>query len=104
MERLEQMEKIYEMEREDPLTCFLLGTEYSRAKRHGDAARVLSECVKFDPEYTAAWKLLGDSLRHVGRNMEALEAYRRGVEVAEKTGDLQVKKECNVFIQKLSDP
>ena len=102
MGRLEELERIYAADPLDSLTCFLLGREYLGAKRFGDAARLLAECVAIQPDYTAAWKQLADALRFDGRNEEALVAYRRGSEVAEQTGDLQVKKECDVFIQRLT--
>lgn len=102
MSRTEQLEQIYKADPLDSLTCFLLGREYLGEKRFADAARVLAECVAIQPDYTAAWKQLADALRFDGRNDEALAAYRRGSEVAEQTGDLQVKKECDVFIQRLA--
>ncbi len=101
MGRLEDLERIHAADPADSLTCFLLGREYLGARRYGEAARLLADCVALRPDYTAAWKQLADALRHDGRIGEALAAYRRGSEVAEQTGDLQVKKECDAFIQRL---
>jgi len=101
MDRLAQLEQIAALEPDDSLTCFLLGREYLTASRFADAARALAHCVELQPDYTAAWKQLADALRLDGRAAEALDAYRNGSRVAEETGDLQVKKECDVFIKRL---
>jgi hypothetical protein len=44
---------------------------------------------------------LGRALERAGRRDEALGAYRKGLEVATRTGDLQTKKEIEVFLHRL---
>jgi len=57
--------------------------------------------VERDPDYSAAWKLLGRALTEAGRGEEALEAYERGVVVATTRGDQQAAKEMTVFARRL---
>jgi hypothetical protein len=57
--------------------------------------------VAKDPLYSAAWKALGKALADAGRNDEALEAYRQGVEAAKRKGDKQAEKEMTVFARRL---
>lgn len=66
-----------------------------KAEEHAEAA------VRLDPEYSAAWKLLGKILAESGRKERAAETYRRGIEVAEKRGDQQAAKEMRVFLRRL---
>ncbi|MDX2175730.1 MAG: tetratricopeptide repeat protein [Candidatus Sumerlaeia bacterium] len=101
MDRIEQLEQFAADEPDDALTHFLLGREYMNAKRWEDAVRVLARCVELDPDYTAAVKALADSLRLAGRADDAAIAYRQGIATAERTGDLQVKKECQAFLNRL---
>jgi predicted Zn-dependent protease len=77
------------------------------ASRHldaGDAAAAVRHAegaVRLDPEYSAGWKALGRALTAAGRGAEALQAYARGIEVAEKRGDRQAAKEMRVFSKRL---
>ena len=65
------------------------------------ACHHLVRALEHDPEYSAAWKLYGTALADSDRNAEALEAYRRGIEVAEKKGDKQAAKEMRVFMGRI---
>jgi Tfp pilus assembly protein PilF len=74
---------------------YLDAGDASAAVRHAEAA------VHLDPEYSAAWKALGRALTAAGRNAEALAAYERGADVAERRGDRQAAKEMRVFGKRL---
>ena len=83
------------------LLRFSLGNEYLK---RGDAQRAvqhLARAVELDPQYSAAWKLLGKALVDAGRTSEALAAYRQGIAVAEEKGDKQAAKEMSVFARRL---
>lgn len=79
---------------------FSLGNAYLR-EQPALAARHLSRAVELDPEYSAAWKLYGKALSATGRMEDAREAYRRGIAVAERKGDVQAAKEMTVFLRRL---
>ena len=57
--------------------------------------------VRLDPEYSAGWKVLGRALTSGERAAEAIEAYARGIEVAEGRGDRQAANEMRVFRKRL---
>jgi predicted Zn-dependent protease len=87
--------------KDSPLLRFSLGNEYLKA---GDAARAaehLFRATALDPEYTAAWKLLGRALAQGGRAADALDAYAKGIDVAGRRGDKQAQKEMQVFARRL---
>jgi tetratricopeptide (TPR) repeat protein len=87
--------------RDGALLRFSLGSEYLKLADFQSAAEHLGAAVERDPGYSAAWKLLGNALAESGRNDEALESYRKGIEVAEKKGDKQAAKEMAVFARRL---
>ena len=87
--------------RDGALLRFSLGSEYLKCADFGTAAAHLGAAVERDPGYSAAWKLLGNALAGSGRNEEALAAFRKGIEVAEKKGDKQAAKEMAVFVRRL---
>jgi len=95
------LERLLDGPRDTALLRFSLGTEYLKAGDAASAVAHLREAVTRDPEYSAAWKLLGRALAVAGRAREALEAYRTGIAVAERRGDKQAAKEMSVFAGRL---
>ena len=87
--------------RDGALLRFSLGTEYLKGADFETAAAHLAAAVEKDPGYSAAWKFLGNALAQGGRDEEALAAYRKGIEVADKKGDKQAAKEMAVFARRL---
>jgi Tfp pilus assembly protein PilF len=74
---------------------YLDAADPAAAVKHAEAA------VRLDPEYSAAWKALGQALTAAGRGADALRSYERGIEVAERRGDRQAGKEMRVFAKRL---
>ena len=60
-----------------------------------------SLALRQDPEYSAAWKLYGKALQASDDSVAAIEAYERGIVVAERKGDKQAAKEMTVFLKRL---
>ncbi|MNI72488.1 hypothetical protein D3C73_1284350 [compost metagenome] len=54
-----------------------------------------------DPDYSAAWKLLGKAWLAGGQPQAAREAWQRGLSVAGSKGDQQARKEMQVFLRRL---
>ena len=65
------------------------------------AVAELRHALQFDPDYSAAWKLLGKTLADVGDATAAIDAYRAGIAAAGKRGDKQAEKEMLVFLRRL---
>ena len=87
--------------KDSALLRFSLGSEYLKLKETWVAVHQLRRAIEMDPNYSAAWKLLGKALTDAGVLRDALDAYRRGIEVAERRGDKQAAKEMSVFAQRL---
>lgn len=98
---IENLEKMLAAGRDNALLRFSLGNEYSKLAQYEQAAVHLQQAVVHDPNYSAAWKLLGKALNEAGRLQEALAAYRSGIEIAEKKGDKQAAKEMAVFAKRI---
>ena len=95
------LEKLLAAGKDTALVRYSLGNEYLKAGDPFAACHHLARALEHDPEYSAAWKLYGKALADSNRNVEALEAYRRGIEVAEKKGDKQAAKEMRVFARRI---
>jgi Tfp pilus assembly protein PilF len=94
-------EKLLAAGKDNALLRFSLGNEYLKAGDAPTACVHLARALEHDPEYSAAWKLYGKALAEAGQAAQALAAYRRGIEIAEKKGDKQAAKEMLVFVRRL---
>jgi predicted Zn-dependent protease len=101
MDRIAQLSEIVADDPNDGLARFMLGRELLAAKRAGEAVEQLARAVELTPDHTASHRELGNALAAAGRNEEALAAWAAGLEVAERTGDLQTGKEMRVFRNRL---
>jgi Tfp pilus assembly protein PilF len=98
---LANFERMLAAGKDGALLRYSLGNEYLKAGDAATAASHLARAVELDPNYTAAWKLLGKALVAAGRNDDALAAYRKGIEVAQRRGDKQAQREMQVFLRRL---
>lgn len=104
---IQSLEKMLANGKDSALLRFSLGNEYLKQEDAATAAGHLKQAVILDANYSAAWKALGKALDMAGEMEPALQAYRQGIEVAEKRGDKQAAKEMSVFakrIEKLLSP
>ncbi len=82
------------------LLRFSLGNAYIDSDP-GQAAEHLQRAVEIDPEYSAAWKILGKALERAEKPDDAIGVYEQGIEVAERKGDKQAAREMQVFLKRL---
>jgi Tfp pilus assembly protein PilF len=86
------------------LLRFSLGMHYLKEGAAAKAAEHLRAAVVQDPHYSAAWKLLGRALEACAQPVDAMDAYRNGIEAATHKGDKQAAKEMTVFLRRLEKP
>jgi Flp pilus assembly protein TadD len=98
---LTRLEQLLASGKDTALLRFSLGNEYLKRGEPQRAADHAARAVELDPNYSAAWKLLGKALTGAGRKPDALAAYRQGIAVAEAKGDKQAAKEMSVFARRI---
>ena len=59
------------------------------------------KAVELQPDYSAAWKLLGKAYTAADEKSRAIAAYSQGITVSEARGDKQAAKEMQVFLKRL---
>lgn len=97
---VEKLEALLASQGETALLRFSLGNA-CLAGAPAQAVEHLQRAVALDPNYSAAWKLLGKALNAHGDEAAAINAYRQGIAVAEQRGDIQAAKEMRVFLKRL---
>ena len=100
-QRINALLAMLERGQDSALLRFSLGNEYSSLEDFEQAVEHLRAATRLDPNYSAAWKLLGRSQAALGRDGDAISSYRDGIEIAEKNGDRQAAKEMMVFLKRL---
>jgi Tfp pilus assembly protein PilF len=101
MSMIDNLEKMLATGKETVLLRYSLGAEYLKLDDFSQAISNLRRAVELDPAYSAAWKLLGKAYAGAERNDDAVDAYRRGIAIAEEKGDVQAAKEMKVFLRRL---
>lgn len=95
------LEKLLDGPRDGALLRYSLGNEWLKTGDATRAAAYFRAAVERDPNYSAAWKLLGKSLAESGAAEDAIAAFEHGILVAEQKGDVQSAKEMGVFVKRL---
>ena len=99
--RIQQFQELIALEPEDTVLRFGVGELYIEAGDFTCAAEQFAEIVRLDPQYSAAYRHLGQAYTALDRPQEAAEVFQRGIAVAEARGDLQTAKEMQVFLRRL---
>ena len=98
---LEAFQELAAQAPDNVVVRYSLGREYLKAKRYSEAERELREVLRLKPDYSAAYRELGKSLVGLERLEEAREVYTKGAEVACAKGDVQTKREIEVFLGRI---
>jgi predicted Zn-dependent protease len=101
MDPTQRFEALLASGKDSALLRFGLGSHYLKAGELARAVEHLRAAVAQDREYSAAWKLLGKALGESGLRLEAIAAYRQGIDAAGRRGDKQAAREMAVFLRRL---
>ncbi|HEY6188496.1 MAG TPA: tetratricopeptide repeat protein [Pyrinomonadaceae bacterium] len=71
---------------DDAMIWYGLGSEYVKLEQWGEAVEALRNVLRINPDYTAAYQMLGSALLHQGEQEEARRVWLEGVEAATRTG------------------
>jgi predicted Zn-dependent protease len=97
----DNLEQLLRSGKDGALLRFSLGSQYLKLQQPEAAIVHLQRAVAFDPDYSAAWKHLGRAFAEACKPAQALEAYRQGIEAAQRKGDKQAEREMQVFARRL---
>jgi predicted Zn-dependent protease len=71
---------------DDVMVWYGLANEYFKLENWNEARTALAHVLHLNPDYTAAYQLLGSALMNLGDKEEALRAWTSGIEAANRTG------------------
>ena len=96
----EKLEAVLASGQDTAVLRFSLGNAYL-ATDSAQAARHFMRATELNPQYSAAWKMLGKALTEAARASEAIVVFTQGITVATAQGDVQAAKEMTVFLKRL---
>ena len=97
----ENLEKLLASGQDNAMLRFGLGSGYFNDKDYVSAIPHLRACIEQDPNYSAAYKLLGKALFKTGDHLEAKSVFKSGLPVAVDKGDRQTEREILAFLGKI---
>jgi len=101
MSQLDTFKALLDKGNDNELLRYSLGNEYYKQHDFEQAITHLEKAIEFNQKYSAAWKLYAKVLSENKQHAEAVNAYEKGIVVAEENGDKQAVKEMNVFLKRL---
>ena len=87
----------------DPFPRYGLAMEYKTRGELAEAWTAFSELLAEFPTYVPTYLMAGGTLAALGRPAEAIEVYRRGVEVAGQQGNQHARGELATALAELED-
>jgi uncharacterized protein HemY len=80
--RLEVFAEMVKQQPDDAMIWYGLASEYVKVERWSEAADALRNVLQINPDYTAAYQMLGTALLNAGQREEAASVWTQGIEVA----------------------
>jgi tetratricopeptide (TPR) repeat protein len=87
-QRMEMFEQVLEIDNDDLLANYGLGSCYVALKEFAKAIPLLEKAIAIKPSYTVAYLSLAEAQASSGDNEAAARTYESGIEVAAKRGDM----------------
>lgn len=98
---IKNFEALLAQGQDNAMVRYSLGNAYLQQKKFDQAIEHFAKALMLNPLYSAAWKGYAKALAGNQQIAEAIEAYQRGIVVAEEKGDKQTVKEMTVFLKRL---
>ncbi len=84
--RIEALKALVEKSPNNPLGRYGLANEYLKLEMYEEAVGEIQAYLRLKEDEGAVYRMLGEALLKLGRKEEAKEAYRKGIEAAERHG------------------
>lgn len=97
--RIDALRKLLARNPDDPRLHFGLAAEYEKLERWPEVVDHLRQYLARTEDEGNAWGRLGHALRQLGREEEAREAYRRGIQAADRHGHPSLAAEFEQILE-----
>jgi predicted Zn-dependent protease len=84
---------------ENAMIWYGLANEQCKLENWAEAAKSLRQVVRLNPDYTAAYQMLGTVLANAGDLSGAQQVWRDGVEAADRTGAWKAREHMRALLE-----
>ena len=95
MSRLAQLQTFLQAEPNDTFLRYALAMEYAKLDQFEDALREFNTLLTANPNYVPAYFMAGRTCEQNADNESAKTFYKKGIEVATRTGDTHAAAEIS---------
>lgn len=98
MDRIATLRQFLADDPDDPFTRFALAQEHAKRGDTDNALGYYEALVRDRPDYVGTYYHLGALYRQLGRDADALGAYRAGIDAARSAGDAHARAELQAAL------
>jgi predicted Zn-dependent protease len=80
-----------------------LANEYTKLAHWPEAIDALRHVIRIDPDYTAAYQMLGSALKATGAQQEARQIWAQGIEAANRAGAWKARQHLESLLAGTED-
>ncbi len=100
-DRLEILKQFVDANPNDCFSRYGIAQEYVKRGDHENAVAQFSKIIEINPDYQAAYYHAGKTLEKLGRSPQAADTYRKGIELATRSGDFHARSELEAALEEL---
>ena len=101
--RIEAFEAMLKDQPDEVMIWYGLGNEYLKLGRFTDAVNALRQVVRLNPDYTAAYQMLGSALMSDAQPDEARRTWAEGIEAAKRGGAWKAQQHMERLLAESAD-
>jgi cytochrome c-type biogenesis protein CcmH/NrfG len=101
--RIEIFEAMAQAQPQDVMVWYGLGSEYIKLENWAKAAEALRHVIEINPDYTAAYQMLGTAFSSQGNLEEARRVWQEGIKTADRTGAWKARQHMEGLLAGTSD-
>jgi len=103
MSRIEKLLEYMETSGKDSFLQHALALEYIKIGNDEEARKLFNEILLREPTYIGSYYHLGKLLERVGDFDRAIRVYKRGIEEAQKAGDMHTRMELEGALEDIEE-
>jgi Tfp pilus assembly protein PilF len=103
MDRITQIQGLLKEEPEDNFLQHALALEYIKIGNDADAKRLFERILNREPGYVGSYYHLGKLLERMGETQQAIQIYKKGMEIAKSASDTHAFNELQAACEDLED-
>ena len=100
-DRLKILRQFVDANPDDCFSRYGIAQEYTKRGESENAIEQFNKIIEINPDYQAAYYHAGKTLEKLGRSSDAAAIYRKGIDLASRSGDFHARGELETALEEL---